>query len=451
MTQTSSPTSAESTLVAVTGKMRRKSYIAALSGNFLEWFDWTMFAVFTPYIAANFFDQTDPVSAILNTLIVFAVGFVTRPLGAFFLGRFADRIGRRYILLICVGVMSVCAFAISIIPGYAEIGVAASALLVLVRLTQGFVHGGEAGAAYTYIAELAPPKRRGLWASGAFVSANAGALLATGLALTFTSILGNDAMTEFGWRIAFAIAGALGIVVYFLRRAAAETLHMELEEHSKVAAAKRSAAPAVKYDRRAVIARIVLIGVLCASSTMPYYIWGSLASTTAIVNHSMDPQSAFAISMLAQVLILAVLPLAGMFADRFGRRTAAIVYGIGVAIAPIPLGMVLSDQPWSLFVYMMVGLLLWTLMGAMLPAYTPELLPTSVRTFGVSFGSAVAIALFSGTAPYIQQWLTSLDLPWVFSMYMSATALLALVAAKFLPETKGIDLAEVTLPLAKDQ
>lgn len=444
MTQTAPEAGSTPALHHLTGRIRRRSYIAALSGNFLEWFDWTMFAVFTPYIALNFFDQSDPVSALLNTLIVFAVGFVTRPLGAFVLGRTADRLGRRLVLLICVGVMSACALAIAVIPAYATIGVAASALLVVVRLLQGFVHGGEAGAAYTYIAELAPRERRGLWASGAFVSANTGALLATGLALILTSVLGPEAMNAYGWRVAFVAAGVLGVVVYFLRRAAAETLHEELMEHTRATRQRTPDAPRT-WTRRALVIRIVLIGVLCASSTMPYYIWGSLASTTAITNHGMDPQAAFAVSLTAQILILALLPAAGWFADRFGRRTSTIVYGIGVAIAPLPLSLVLSDQPWTLFVYMFIGLTLWTFMGAMLPAYTPELLPTAVRTFGVSFGSAVAIAIFSGTAPYIQQALVNVGIGWVFGIYMSLTGLLALVAAKFLPETKGIDLNEVTL------
>lgn len=425
---------------------RIKSYIGAVSGNFLEWLDWTMFAVFTPYIAMNFFDTTNPTSALLNTLVVFAVGFVSRPVGALVLGRMGDRIGRKMILVFCISMMSVCAFAIALIPTYAQIGIWASVLLVVVRLVQGFVHGGEAGAAYTYIAELAPKEKRAFWGSGAFVSANLGALLATLMAFILTSTLGAEAMGAHGWRIAFMVAGVVGVAVYFIRRAATETIDIPVKADTAAAAKSKAKPPAREWSKRAVTRRLILVGALVATSTMPYYIWGTLASTTAITTKGMDPQAAFAVAVVAQALILVVLPFSGKFVDRFGRRIGVIIYAIGVIVLPIPLSFVLSDQPWSLFVYMIAGLLFWTLIATVIPVYLPELLPTGVRAFGVSFGSAVAIAIFSGTAPYLQTWLASMGIGWVFALYMSLTGVAALVIIRFLPETKGIDLNDVTLP-----
>lgn len=146
----------------------RRSLIASGAGNLLEWFDWTVYTVASVYIASALFDKTDRMSSLLNTLAVFAAGFFARPLGGIIFGAMADRVGRRAVLLTTMLLMAVASFLIALIPPYESIGGWASGALLAARLIQGAAHGGETAASYAYIAEIAPPKRRGLWSSTVF-------------------------------------------------------------------------------------------------------------------------------------------------------------------------------------------------------------------------------------------------------------------------------------------
>lgn len=140
-----------------TSRQRRlKSLRAAGVGNALEWFDWTLYATFSVYLAGNLFDKTDPRSSMLSTLAVFAVGFVARPVGGLVFGRLSDRLGRRTIMVITMLLLALSSLGIALIPAYEDVGLFASAALLFFRLMQGLAHGGETGVSYTYVAEIAP-------------------------------------------------------------------------------------------------------------------------------------------------------------------------------------------------------------------------------------------------------------------------------------------------------
>ncbi|MDU4435092.1 MAG: MFS transporter, partial [Pluralibacter gergoviae] len=132
-----------------------RSLAASIVGNLLEWYDWTIYTVTSVYIAAAMFNKDDPTSALLNTLAVFAVGFVSRPIGGFFFGPLAEKIGRRKVMIITMLLMAGASFTIGLLPSFTSIGYWSSALLVLARLIQGFAHGGETATSYAYIAEIA--------------------------------------------------------------------------------------------------------------------------------------------------------------------------------------------------------------------------------------------------------------------------------------------------------
>ncbi|WP_426139381.1 MFS transporter [Pseudomonas sp. DWP3-1-2] len=202
---------------------RLKSLRAAGIGNALEWFDWTLYATFSVYLASNMFDKTDARSAMLATLAVFAVGFVARPVGGWLFGRLSDRLGRRTIMVL----LAISSLGIALIPDYQSIGLYASVALLFFRLMQGLAHGGETGVSYTYVAEIAPSKHRGLWSSSVYVGVTVGVMAAVAAALTW--LLGAQAMGDYGWRIGFAIGGVLGIYALFLRRGAQES-HVFVEQ-----------------------------------------------------------------------------------------------------------------------------------------------------------------------------------------------------------------------------
>lgn len=202
---------------------RLKSLRAAGIGNALEWFDWTLYATFSVYLARNLFDKTDSRSAMLSTLAVFAVGFVARPIGGLLFGRLSDRLGRRTIMVITLLLLAISSLGIAVIPRYQSVGLFASVALLFLRLLQGLAHGGETGVSYTYVAEIAPSSRRGLWSSSVYIGVTLGVMAATAVAAALTWGLGAEAMSDYGWRIGFLIGGLLGIYALFLRRSAEES------------------------------------------------------------------------------------------------------------------------------------------------------------------------------------------------------------------------------------
>lgn len=417
---------------------RLRSLRAAVVGNALEWFDWTLYATFAAYLAANFFATQDPTSALLSTLAVFAVGFVARPLGGIVFGRLGDRLGRKTTLIITMITMAVASLIIALIPSYEAIGVWASVLLLAARLMQGLAHGGESGVSYTYVAELAPPERRGLWSSSVFVSVTIGVMGATLVGVVLTAIFDDESMMSFGWRIGFLVGALLGIYALFLRRSA---------EESPVFTEAENGTPQQRVKERlsakqvaGIVAKVVLFS---AASNAAYYTWVTFAPSFAISGKGMDANGAFVASLLAQCVVLVLLPLFGALSDRIGRKRTLVIYGLAVAVLVFPINLVLTDQPWTLFVSQGLGLAVWALIASIYPALIAEQIPTRQRAFGVGFLSSLSVAIFGGTAPYLNTWLGSIGLSWVFSAWVAFLGLLAVVAALVIRETARVPLEDI--------
>lgn len=423
------------------GKLR--SLRAAIAGNLLEWFDWTLYALFSTYIAASFFDTGDPTSALLSTLLVFAGGFLARPIGGLVFGRLADRKGRKFSLVATMMTMAAGSLVIALIPSYTAIGVWSSVLLLAARLMQGLAHGGEAGTSYAYIAEIAPREKRGFWASSVFTAVTVGVMTATLLAALITGILPKDAVGAWGWRVAFVIGALLGVYALFLRRNAAETIELEPETAESAAAEPEQVSDAERRRRRRLILRFGgLVLMLSAGQNAWYYTWGTFASSYAISAHGMDANGAFIASLLAQLVTVCFLPFAGRLSDRIGRRPMMMTFGLGSALLVFPIHALLGQASWTLFVSQAIGMLLWACAAGMYPALMSELVSTRTRAAGVGFATSLSVALFGGTAPYLNTWFTSVGQPWIFQIYVAALCVLAFFAAWIMPETKGINLAD---------
>ncbi|UED84502.1 MFS transporter [Streptomyces profundus] len=425
---------------ALQGQLR--SLRAAVAGNVLEWFDWTLYSIFSTYIAAHFFDKSDPSSALLSTLAVFAVGFLARPLGGLVFGRLADRRGRKVVLVVTITIMSVSSLVIALVPGYEQIGVWSSVVLLLARLAQGLAHGGESGVSYTYVSEIAPPKRRGLWSSSVFFAVTLGVMLATALGWFCTTFFGDDGTQEYGWRGAFIFGALLGLLVLWLRRTAEETSHFN--ENDSAAAVPSAAKPRLPKSQAVKIGLLVIL--LACGHNCAYYVWATFASSFAISQRDMDPQSAFTASLLAQAVALGMLVLWGNLSDRVGRRPMIIAMGIAAIGLYYPLSLLISDAPWTLFVAQAVGMSVWAMGAAMYPAFISELFPTHTRAAGVAVATSVSVALFGGTAPYLMTWFDDNGVAWVFWIWVGLLSSMAIVGGMIVRETKGIDLGAVTSP-----
>jgi MHS family alpha-ketoglutarate permease-like MFS transporter len=409
---------------------RLRTLLGSGAGNALEWYDWNIYAVFAPFFAAQFFNPDNPVAALLSTLAVFAVGFGMRPLGGLLFGWLADRHGRRASMLLSVGLACGASLLIGLAPTYGSVGIAAAAVLLLARLLQGLAHGGEIAAGHTYVAEIAPPRRRGLWSSVIYVSGMLATLMAALLGAGLTSVLSDDAMSSWGWRVPFLAGGALALVAVYLRSQLSET---EAFENHRSRASRPSIWGGIWENRNAAL---TVVG-LTLGGTVFFYTWVVAAPAYAIGVKDMDPTAALWASVVAILVMIAALPLAGRLSDRFGRRPNFLVFSLGAAALSFPLNRLIQGEAWQLAVAMSIALALLALVVSILPALFAELFPTRVRATGVGIPYSVAVALTGGTAAYLQTWLTTNGHGDLFLVYSIVLLLIGAVTILATPETRG--------------
>jgi MFS transporter, MHS family, alpha-ketoglutarate permease len=407
-------------------------------GNALEWYDWAIYTSFAPFFAGQIFDNSDPVSAMLATLAVFAVGFVARPVGGFFFGWLADRKGRKFAMTLSVGLASLGSLMLALAPTFAAAGVFASVLLLATRLIQGLAHGGEMPAAQTYVSEVAPRKRRGLWSSLIYFSGTCGILCGMLLGAVLTMVLPEQDMLAWGWRIPFALGAVFGIYALVMRSRMKETAAFEKAEADEAAPGVRAESLWTQMVR--VRKQSFQIIGMTLGLTVCYYSWAVTAPVQAVTLHGMDRGTALWASLAANAVFIGVLPLWGMLSDRIGRKPVMIIGGIGSATLYFPLQAMIGSDFWSLFVPSVLELVFLAAGAAISPAVYAELFPTRVRTLGVAVPYAFVVAIFGGTAPYLQTLFASLALPAAFGVYTVILLVISLLVITRLPETKAISL-----------
>lgn len=416
---------------------RKQSLKAAAVGNILEWYDWTIYSTFSVYLAGSFFSKSDATSALLSTLAIFAGGFLARPIGGYIFGRLADGRGRKLALVTTMIMLAATSLGIALLPNYSEIGSWASLGLFLMRLLQGFAHGGESGVSYVYIAEIAPKERRGFWASSVYISVILGVMLATGVAAVLSAMLTKEDMGEWGWRIGFALGALLGLYALFMRRKSVET-----DTFHALRAKNQIDAPKEKLSKRTILRFSLLVIALNAGMNVWYYIWVAFAPAMAISAHNMDPKGAYTSSLIAQAITLIFIPIFGHMSDRIGRRRTLVTFAVLIGVMAIPIQSLLSSQPWTLLLAQGLGLIIWTIGVGQYPALMAELVPARVRGVGVGILTSLAIGLFGGTAPYLNTWLRSIGADWAFQAYIIVLAFITVISAYRMKETAGMDLKE---------
>ena len=419
---------------AKASKDQRRTLFATGMGNALEWYDWGIYSAFAIYFATEVFNPADPLAALLGAMAVFAVGFIARPIGGWFFGWAADHLGRRFSMISTVGLASFGSLLIGLVPTYQSAGVWAAAILLTARLLQGLAHGGEMPSAQTYIAETAPAARRGLWSSLIYVSGTSGIIIGLAMGVVLDAVLSDENMQAWGWRIPFLIGAVLGLYTLFARARMSET-----ETFTAAKATKRAPMwPQIRKNWRSSL-RVIGLGI---GATVCYYVWSVSAVQQAVLIHGMDQGTALLASVLSNLILIISLPFWGKFSDRFGRR-AGLMIGTGVPILIFaPLSGMIGSSFWSLFV---PATLILVVMGATLaiaPAVFAEMFPTRIRTVGVAVPYAVAVAVFGGTAPYLQNWANATFEGPVFTVYVLALLAVSTLVAYNLPETKAKDLSQ---------
>jgi MHS family alpha-ketoglutarate permease-like MFS transporter len=428
----------DATLQAVAGSERgspaRSVILGAGIGNALEWYDFASFVLFSRYFSTQFFHAADPTAAFLSTLAVFAVGFLLRPIGGIYFGWLSDRRGRRFAMVASMAVTAAGCLVIAVAPTYASIGLLAPALLVFGRLLQGFGLGGEIGASFTFLVESAPVHRRGLWSSSMFIAITGGSLLATAVGLVLTQCFSADEMTRFGWRIPFFFGAVLGIYALFLRGRLKETSAFELEQSGVRSGVRAQSMLEAIWEHRTSVLRII---ALTAGPTLTFNTWMSGAITYATHFRGVDARQGLWALTIGCLVYMAVQPAWGALSDRIGRKPNLLIGAGGSALVIVPLLMLIDGAFARLALAICGGLVVLAAWTAIAPAVYAELFPTRIRATGVAIPYSLTVAIFGGTAPYLQNWLADHgQLGW-FAGYLIVLNLLTVVAVLWMPETRG--------------
>jgi MHS family alpha-ketoglutarate permease-like MFS transporter len=412
---------------------QRKAIVAGAVGNTVEWVDWAVYATFAPVFAGQFFAGGNETTALLSTLAVFAVGFVMRPIGGAVLGAYADRHGRKKGLTLTISMMAGASIVIALCPTYTQIGVLAPIVLLLARLVQGFSAGGEFGSSSAFLIESAAAGRRAFAGSWQQVSVGLGSLLAALTGTILNSTLSDADLHGWGWRLAFGIAGLLGLVGLWLRQSVHET-----EAFTKLAAQPRRN-PLVAMVRDHPGAALRVAGITIAG-TLIYYVWVTYMPTYAHLSTGIPLKTALLANTLAMVVFIVLLPFGGLLSDRLGRKPTMTAFAVGFVVFAWPAFHFLSNGFWSVFVIELIGLVLIVGYSANCAVIMAEQFPAEVRTTGIGLPYALAVAIFGGTAPYVTTWLNANHLGNLVWVYVAAAAVVGVAVYLTMPETKGKEL-----------
>ncbi|NIJ09101.1 MHS family alpha-ketoglutarate permease-like MFS transporter [Sphingomonas vulcanisoli] len=411
---------------------RVRSILGGAAGNLVEWFDWYVYSAFSLYFAPVFFPGGDPAAQFLKTASVFWAGFLMRPIGGWLMGRIGDRHGRRTALALSVGMMGGGSLLLAATPGYAQIGAAAPALLLIARMLQGLSLGGEYGAAATYLSEVAEPERRGFWSSFQYVTLYGGQLLALGLILGMqASGIGEAALASWGWRVAFVVGAALAFGIFWLRRGLAESPDFVAEPKAE----KKAGGIAVLWrDHR----RGVLIAFgLAMGSNVIFYTFTTYMQKYLVVTSGFPKDIASRICAGATFLAILAQPPLGALSDRIGRKPLQYAFGFGGLLLTVPIMVAIgrTHDAGAAFGLMLCALAIISCSTATNAALKAELFPVHVRVLGVGLPYALSQSLFGGSAETLALALKGAGHEVLYFYYASAMAGVALIAAFYLRES----------------
>lgn len=414
-------------------------------GNLIEWYDWFVYATFSVYFASVFFPDGDQTAQLLSTAVVFAVGFLMRPLGGWLLGAYADRYGRRRALTLSVTLMSLGSLTIALTPGHDTIGLGAPLLLVVARLAQGLSVGGEFGSSASYLAEIAPSGRRGFYSSFQYVSIVLGQLAALVVAIGLQNTLTDAQLKSWGWRIPFVIGAVAGLVVMYLRRS------MEESEHFRQEQARTTVQDPAVGDRKGLIAlfreyprQILAVFGLAIGGTVAFYTYTTYLQKYLVNTAGLAKSTVSLIGFCALFVYMLLQPAAGALSDRIGRRPVMFGFSLCGMFLTVPIMTVLGHtrSPWPAFLLMTVALAFTSGYSALAAIIKAEMFPTKVRALGVGLPHALVTATFGGLTEPIALALKRNGHEIAFFWYVTACIALTFLATLLVPEPSRASLLE---------
>lgn len=423
--------SSTTTTATVQTGLRRRAMLGLGLGNTLEWYDWQVFGLLAATLGPHFFRGDSDVDATLNTLSIFAVGFLARPLGGVLFGGVADKIGRKNVMLLSVGAMAVTTAVIGLMPDARTLGVAAPVILLACRLVQGLSTGVEAPLSTAYGVEVMPAGREG-WAAGIIsFFVNFGILLASLFIWVLGLVLGSATMGDWGWRVPFLIGAVMGLIVLWLRRALPETLHSDDPDY---VGETRAVWKTVFGRWRSLLAVIFIVGAAQAFN----YGWNVGLPNLARATYKEDLTTVFGLTTILALFMTVGSLVVGRLSDRI-RISRTFLIGRWLMIPFVFLMLLYTSKGIGTFAAVLfIGAPVLLINMTMYVLISTSLMPKGVRAAGCGLGYGVGVALFGGTASYLVVWLGSKGWSAAFPAYMAVLAALSIALYLWARKKEGV-------------
>ncbi|MFS4093529.1 MFS transporter [Streptomyces sp. AF1A] len=412
---------------------------ASLAGTAIEFYDFFVYGTAAALVLGPlFFPTFSPVAGTLAAFATFGVGFVARPLGSVLFGHLGDRRGRRPVLVVSLLLTGASTVAVGCVPSYGTAGVAAPALLLLLRFVQGLGLGGEWGGAVLLTAEHAPAGRRALWSSFPQVGPAVGFVLANGVMLALSAALSDAEFARWGWRVPFWAAGALALAGLWLRSSLTESPRfLEIDDHARVPLAE-----VVRHHGR-------LVPLTAGAMAVGYAVF--YAVTTWSLAYATERLGVSRTVMLGCVMAAvavkgALTPLPALLGDRYGRRTMCLAGCTACALWMLPMvALLATGEPLPMFLGILGALLAFITMFAVVAAYVPELYEARVRCTGAAVSYNLGGVLGGALTPIVATKLAEGGgrVPWGVGVYLTGVALVSLGCFALLPETRPVPVPAV--------
>ncbi|WP_224971845.1 MFS transporter [Acinetobacter oleivorans] len=425
----------------------RKSKVRAIAGislgNALEYFDFTLFTFFAIYIGNMAFPKQSATSQLLFTFGIYGLGFISRPLGAWFLGRLADTKGRKHTINLILILMALGTCLIGLTPSYEQIGIFSPLLILLGRLIQGFSAGGETGTSTTLLAEIAPPKKRNFYVSFQGTSQGLAVLLASVVVLCLNLSLTPEQMHSWGWRIPFFIGLIIVPVGFYLRK----TLDETLETPHPVAKVENNFVEkdnvVAKTSWKKFIPQAIQGVLLVLSMNAGYTIIQLYMPTYGVQQLHLSPAISTGAVLVGSIVVLIFVPFGGLLCDRFGSKRMLIISRVLGICLIYPTFLWINNQP-SMFT-LLSGIAFLSLIGAMAGASVftilTELFPRYCRVTAMSLVYSISVTIGAGFSQFIVTYLIKVTHnPLSPALYLVAIGILSLLALLTIKDKTGLAL-----------
>lgn len=370
------------------------------SGNFLEMFDFFLFGFYATDIAHAFFPAGSDYASLMFTFMTFGAGFLMRPLGAVLLGAYVDRVGRRRGLIVTLSIMACGTVLIAFVPGYATIGLLAPVLVLAGRLLQGFSAGVELGGVSVYLAEMAPPGRRGFFVAWQSGSQQVAIMVAAAIGFAVNRLLVPESVAAWGWRVPFFIGCMIIPLLFYVRRSLEETPEFLARKHRP---SLSETVASLGRDWRTVGLGMLMM----ATTTISFYAITVYTPTFGKSVLKLSDADSLVVTFCVGLSNFIWLPVMGALSDRIGRRPILLLFSALTVLTAYPaLAWLVGHASFAnmLIVLLWLSFLYGSYNGAMVVALT-EIVPASVRTAGFSLAYSLATAVFGGFTPTVSTWL----------------------------------------------